>query len=180
MKLLRQQMVVIAAAAMMGSAQVGATNYDLGTLSPTVSQQANFFAASGASGAYSFADIFNFSIGADQRTLLTSAVNYAPSGTSVGATHVTDLTVTIYGGSDGTGSVLGTVSSSNGSLIDYSNLLAAGSFSAKVSGLADGSVGGGYNFSIAAVPEPSEWMMLLAGLMVVGFMARRKTSLVTG
>jgi hypothetical protein len=119
-------------------------------------------------------DIYNFTIAAEYQTLATSAVSYSPTG----AGNIGDLTLTLYGGTDGTGSVLGTVSSSNGSQIDYSNLLAAGSFSAKVSGLADGS--GGYNFSIAAVPEPSEWMMLLAGLVVVGFMARRKTSLVTG
>ena len=171
MKLLRQQMVVIAAAAMMGSAQVGANTYDMGTLLPTTQAQTGFFAAGG-----SFVDIYNFTIAAEYKTLATSAVSYSPTG----AGNISDLTLTLYGGTDGTGSVLASFSSSNGSQIDYSKLLAAGNFSVKVSGFADGQAGGGYNFSIAAVPEPSEWMMLLAGFMVVGFMARRKTSLVTG
>lgn len=173
MNLLRRLFVVVvaSAAAMMGSAQVRATTYDMGTLEPAIQEQSSFLASGG-----SFVDIYNFTIGAEFQTLATSAVSYSPTGTGI----VSDLALTLYGGTDGTGSVLATVSSSNGSLLDYSNLLAAGDFSVKVTGLADAQAGGGYNLSIAAVPEPSEWMMLLAGLMVVGFMARRKTSLVTG
>jgi hypothetical protein len=130
-----------------------------------------FFASGG-----SFVDIYNFTIGAGYQTLSTSAVSYSPTGTGI----VSDLSLTLYGGADGTGTALATVSSSNGSLIDYSNLLATGIFSVKVSGLADGRVGGGYNFSIAAVPEPSGWMLLLCGLATVGFMVQRKTIPVTG
>ena len=175
MNLLKKLLAVIASAGMMASAH--ATTYSMGTLSPTVQEHSAFY----GSGSFSFMDIYNFSVSAEQGALLASAVSYTPSGISTAITHVTDLTIAIYGGADGTGSVLGTVSSSNGSLIDYSNVLATGTFSAKVSGLADGLVGGGYNFSIAAmVPEPSGWMMLLAGLVVVGFMARRKTDLLAG
>jgi hypothetical protein len=172
MNLLKKLLAVIASAGMMASAH--ATTYDMGTLSPTVQEQSAFY------GSGSFMDIYNFSVSAEQGALLASAVSYTPSGISTDITHVTALTIAIYGGADGTGSVLGTASSSNGSLLDYSNVLATGTFSAKVSGLADGLVGGGYNFSIAAVPEPSGWMMLLAGLVVVGFMARRKTDLLAG
>ena len=162
-------LVVAAATAVMGSAQ--ALTPDLGILSPTIQTQSGFFASGG-----SFADIYNFTIGAGYQTLSTSAVSYSPTGTGI----VSDLTLTLYGGSNGTGSALATVSSSNGSLIDYSNLLATGLFSVKVSGLANTQVGGGYNFSIAATPEPAEWMMMLAGLVAVTFMARRKTIPVTG
>lgn len=161
-------LVAVAATAVMGSAQA---QLNLGTLSPTIQTQ-SFFSASGGS----FADIYNFTIGTGYQTLSTSAVSYSPTGTGI----VSDLTLTLYGGSNGTGSALATVSSSNGSLIDYSNLLATGLFSVKVSGLANTQVGGGYNFSIAATPEPAEWMMLLAGLVAVTFMARRKTIPVTG
>jgi hypothetical protein len=125
-------------------------------------------------------EIYNFTVDAQYHTLLASAVNFTPSGTDSQLTHVTDLTLTLFGRSNATGSALATVSSSNGSLIDLSNALVAGNYSAKISGLADGGAGGGFRFSVAANPEPAEWMLLLAGLMVVGFMARRKTSLVTG
>lgn len=150
MNLIKKLVVLIASMGAIGSALAGAT------------QQTDFFAASGVSGAYSFADLFDFSIGAEQQTLLASAVSFTPSGMSVDATHVGDLTITIYGGAS-----------------DYSYRPASGSFSAEVSGLAGGQVGGGYQFSVAAVPEPSGWMMLLAGFAVVGFMARRKASLIT-
>jgi hypothetical protein len=168
MNLFRQLIAVIAAAAAMGSVQA---QVDLGTLSPTTQTQTGFYASGG-----SFADIYNFTIAAGTHTLGTSAVSYSPTG----AGYVSDLTLTVYGGADGTGSALATVSSSNGGLIDLWRDLAAGTFSAKVSGIADAELGGGYSFSIAAMPEPAEWMMLLAGFVVVAFMARRKTSLVTG
>lgn len=171
MNLLKHLLVLVSAAAMMGPAQVRANTYNMGTLLPTIQEQSSLFVLGG-----SFVDVYNFTIGAENQTLVTSAVSYSPTGTGI----VSDLTLTLYGGADGTGSVLGSVSSSNGSYIDYSNVLAAGNFSVKVSGLADGLLGGGYNFSISAVPEPSEWMMLLAGLVVVGFMARRKTDLLAG
>lgn len=169
MNLFRQLIAVVAAAATMGSVQAQVS--DLGTLSPTVQERTGFFASGG-----SFADIYNFTIAAEYQTLATSAVSYSPTGTG----YVSDLTLTVYGGADGTGSALATVTSSNGGLIDLWRDLAAGTFSAKVSGIADAQLGGGYSFSIVAMPEPAEWMMLLAGLVVVGFMARRKTSLVTG
>jgi hypothetical protein len=168
MKLLKILLVVVAATGIMGSAQA---QVNLGTLSPTIQTQ-TFFSATGGS----FADIYNFTIGAGYQTLSTSAVSYQPTGTGI----VSNLALTLYGGSNGTGPALATVSSSNGSLIDYSNLLATGLFSVKVSGLADTQLGGGYKFSIAATPEPAEWMMLLAGLVAVTFMARRKTIPVTG
>ncbi len=161
-------LVVVAAMAVMGSAQALP---DLGTLSPTIQTRSDFFASGG-----SFADIYNFTIGAAYQTLSTSAISYSPTGTGI----VSDLTLTLYGGADGTGTALATVSSSNGSLIDYSNLLATGIFSVKVSGLADTRLGGGYNFSIAAVPEPSGWMLLLCGLATVAFMVQRKSIPVTG
>lgn len=171
MNLIRQFLVVASTAAMMGSVQAQVANPDLGTLTPTVQTQTEFSASGG-----SFADIYNFTIAAGANTLGTSAVSYSPTGTG----YVSDLTLTVYSGADGTGSALASVSSSNGGLIDLWRDFAAGTFSVKVSGIADTQLGGGYSFSIAAMPEPAEWMMLLAGLVVVAFMARRKTSLITG
>ncbi len=36
----------------------------------------------------------------------------------------------------------------------------------------------GFRFSLAAMPEPTEWMQLLCGLVVAGFIARRRTNVV--
>jgi hypothetical protein len=57
--------------------------------------------------------------------------------------------------------------------------LAGGNYSATVTGLASGAAGGLYNIQMAAaVPEPSEWMMMLAGLILVGFMVKRRSDLI--
>jgi MYXO-CTERM domain-containing protein len=49
----------------------------------------------------------------------------------------------------------------------------------RISGMV-GPLRGGYEFSVAATPEPAEWMLLLAGLVGLGFIARRKIGLVAG
>lgn len=171
MKKLLKILVMIAATGVMGSAQAQ-TVTDLGTLSSDTQVQTNFFAES------SFADIFNFTVGGTNHTVLASAVGVAPDGTPTVGT-LSNLTLELFAGSGATGSALATSSSLDGSLIDLGTVLAGGDYSARVTGLADGGVGGGFQFAIAAMPEPAEWMMLLAGLVVVGFMTRRKTSLVT-
>jgi hypothetical protein len=171
MKLLKILLVVVAATGVMGSAQAQ-TVTDLGTLSSDSQVQTDFFAES------SFAEIFNFTVDGSNHTVLASAVGIAPDGTPTVGT-VSNLTLELFAGSGATGSALATTTSLDGSLIDLATVLAGGDYSARVSGLADGEVGGGFQFAIAAMPEPAEWMMLLAGLVVVGFMTRRKTSLVT-
>ncbi len=128
MNLIKKLVVLIAVAGTMGPAQAIAPTCDPRTLTPTVTKQTGFFAASGAAHAYSFADTPNFPDGWERQTLLAS-----------------------------------------------------GSFSGRVSGLADGPAGGGHKFSAAEGPEePPGWMMLLAGLATVGFIARRKASLAAG
>lgn len=172
---LRQLLVLIAASAMIGSAhaQTAGQTFDLGTLSSNTQLTTDFFAGT------SFADIFNFTIGGSGHTLVTSVVGVSPDGTPTVGT-VSGLTLELFAGSGATGSALDTRLSLDGSLIDLATVLAGGDYSARISGVADGGLGGGFQFAIAAMPEPAEWMMLLAGLLVVGFMTRRKTSLVAG
>jgi hypothetical protein len=171
MNLLRQLIAVVAAAAAMGSVQAQS---DLGTLSPSVEERTGF-ATSG-----SFADVFNFSIGAEHNGFLGSSLGLAADGTPTVGT-LSNLTLTLFAGSDATGPIQGSVTSANGSLIDLSGALAQGSYSLLISGkLADVALGGGYQLSVSANPEPAGWMLMLAGLMIVVFIARRKTSLVAG
>ena len=168
-------MAMLAAAGPIGAHATDQT-FNMGTLTPSVAQQTDFYGATNVTVPYSFNDLFNFTVGADYRSVLASAVNYTPEGTSAEAAHSSNLTLTLYAGADGAGSVLGTASSSDGSMIDLAAALDPGLFSARVTGLADGQAGGGFLFSVAAVPEPAEWMMLVCGLLAIGFMARRRTS----
>jgi hypothetical protein len=159
-------LVLTAFAGVMGSAQAqtDGQTFDLGTLSTNVQQQTDFFASG------SFLDTFNFTIDAAHQMFTGSAVAFSPTGVDATQTHVTDLQFQLF---DSTGSLLFTG-------VNLQSALTPGDFSLKVSGIADGPVGGGFELSVAANPEPAEWMLLLAGLMVAGFIARRKIDLVTG
>ena len=168
MKLLKI-LVVVAATGVMGLAQAAT---ELGTLSSTTQVKTDFF------GEASFVDIFNFTVGGGTHTVLASAVGVAPDGTPTVGT-LSGLTLELFTGSGAIGSAFTTRVNLDGSLIDLATVLGSGDYSARVTGLANGGAGGGFQFAIAAMPEPAEWMMLLAGFVVVGFMTRRKTSLVT-
>lgn len=58
-------------------------------------------------------------------------------------------------------------------------LITGGAYSANIVGTASGSLGGIYQIQMATapIPEPSEWMMMLAGLILVGFMVKRRSEL---
>ncbi len=58
-------------------------------------------------------------------------------------------------------------------------MLSGGAYTASVSGTATGTTGGIYQIQMATapIPEPSEWMMMLAGLILVGFMVKRRSEL---
>ncbi len=166
MKLLKDLLVVIAATGVMGSAQAQTPpNLSLGTLVPDPTIRTDF----GASGT-SFADLFTFSIDSTNHIFAGSTTPFAPPG--VTGTSITGLQFVLK---DSMGTVLFTGSS----LTDTE--LTPGSFSMLVTGKADGLSGGGFRLAVASHnPEPAEWMMLLAGLVVVGFIARRKTRLMAG
>lgn len=171
MKLLMKLILAMASAVVMAGSAIAAV--DLGTLSPTVEQRTGFY------GSGSFSDVFNFSIGAENHGFVGIADSFAGTNPA-GTTHVSNLTLTLYAGSNATGTIQGSVTSANGSMIDLSGLLAQGSYSAKISGIADGTLGGGYQFAVSANPEAAEWMMLLLGLGLVTFIVRRRSSLIAG
>ena len=100
-----------------------------------------------------------------QQLLVASAVAYAPQGTSAGLAHAGNLQLP--------SGVNGPALPSSHSQIALSTVPAPGS--SRSSGTADGRQGGGYLVSVAAVPEPSGGAMLLCGLAVLVFIARRKT-----
>ncbi len=157
MKLLKNLLAVIAATGVMGSAQAQTPGniFNLGTLTPTVTATTDTFASG------SFLDTFNFTIGTTHNVF---------TGTTA-SSNVANLQFQLL---DSGNTLLFTG-------LNLSGYLTPGDYHALISGnVASPGNSGAFTFSVAATPEPAEWMMLLAGLVVVGFMARRKTSLVAG
>ena len=99
-----------------------------------------------------------------QQTLVASAVGYVAQATSGGLAHAGSLQLPS-----------GTASSSNDSRVALSMVPVPGGSSSHTSRTPDRQQGGGYLVSVAAVPEPSGGAMLLCGLAVLAFIARRKT-----
>lgn len=148
----------------LGAAGAQAAPYSLGTLGT-------------ASGTYNvtgtFEDIFNFTI-SSPNNLFTSIVQNLPKK-EVGDVIVTiydieNLAASLYGGFDASGTALG-----------YSSgMLSAGNYSLKITGTGigagvgtDGSAGQ-YSLFTQAVPEPESYAMFLAGLGLMGAIARRR------
>ena len=160
-------LVVIASTGAMGSAQAQTPpDPNLGTLSPTVTTRTDFLASG------SFADLFNFTVDATHHMFTGSTVKWAPTGVDINQTNVTGLQFQLKD------LTTNTVLFTGDSL--HTDLTPGDTFSMLVTGKADGPLGGGFLLSVAANPEPAEWMMLLCGLMVAGFIARRKIGLVAG
>jgi hypothetical protein len=175
-------LVVIAFMVPMGTARAVTADqtFSPGALSPTAEVRTASYSAASITMPYSFMNISNFTVGASNRTAIADAVGYVPEGITAEPMHDSDLTLMLFSGSNSGGSVLGAVSSSNGSPIEVPAALVSHDYSARVWGTAGGLRGGGVPISSSTLPEPDGWTTLLCGLVIVGFMARRKTDLLAG
>ena len=122
----------------------------------------------------SFIDNIQFTLGA----LGTFGSSATPVNLAIGSLNVLELTFdsgAIYSGVIGTvGPALGFFANSSGVLSFTGSLTPGGTYFAKLSGTTSGFSGGGYAFAIAAIPEPGQWLMLLAGVALLGVMVRRR------
>jgi hypothetical protein len=146
-----------------GLAQASAPVHDLGNLTTTV-------AYSNTNLSPSFDDIFKFTVGTGNTALL---------GGLVGTTDDNAITFNLQTGSNGT-----TWSPAVPLVLTADSNTGAFSFSQTVSGLTTGATywfrlsgttsGGDYTITLAPVPEPETYAMLLAGLGLMGVIARRR------
>ena len=168
-------------AGLLASGVANATTFELGTLSPSwksavvnVTQQ-------------NLADILNFSIGSTY-SLAAGTLSNIPVIAQVGGITTTyadiqNLSVAFFSGFNASGTALSALTGSGA--YSASGVLAAGNYSVKVSGFLPTSVGV-YTYtafavepkpgSLPAVPEPGEWVLMLSGLGMLGFIARRRTA----
>lgn len=155
---------LVAAAMSTGAAQAATVN--AGTIG---SYTGTFSHAVG-----SFEDTINFSI-ASPAVLSGAANNLVLSFFGMTAYDIAGLTVNVWNNSHPNGTVHYGAFAGNNNTYSF-NLPTAGSYHVDITGNATGAAGGLYGITLSAapVPEPETYAMLLAGLGVMGAIARRR------
>ncbi|MES2163431.1 MAG: FxDxF family PEP-CTERM protein [Pseudomonadota bacterium] len=126
--------------------------------------------------AAAFTDTIDFIVSTGSLGASANSLNVEFRGLEV--FNIQGLSYSVWGGTSGTNTVwYGTFPGNN---ISYDiGLTTAGAYHMLVTGVADGLNGGAYGVAlISAVPEPETLGMLLAGLGIMGVVARRKKTVV--
>jgi hypothetical protein len=167
--------VAAACALLWGTAfNAQAATYNLGTLS--TGAPLSFNAAVTSAGPFS--DIFTFTLPAAVSSGF-SLLNFPVSGlfntVLTSATLFSNADGNLFNGDD---SMVKTGTATSSGISFTNGASAAGTYYLNVTGISTGPQGGLYNgaISVAAVPEPETYAMLLAGLGVMGFIARRRNN----
>jgi hypothetical protein len=155
-------LAALAVTASLQALPAAATTYNAGALSLTPYTN-NVSVAPG-----SFLDTYNFSVVDSGLDTTSAAVSITLDWSSVHLLHISNLNLSLY---DSANTNLG---SWTGDSPSFAQTLGLGSYYVNVSGIADGLAGGNYTFAVAAVPEPETYGMFLAGLGIIGLMARRR------
>jgi PEP-CTERM putative exosortase interaction domain len=166
-------------AAAIASAHAADTLYNVGvlTITPyintaTVTAGAAFTLPGSGSTTYNFTDTYDFTVPSTAVAGTSVAVNLDLGSFSL---HISNLKLDLLDASN-TWLAGDSVAGPSDVAVSIADTLGAGSYHFLVRGLADGTGThqGIYTFSAAAVPEASSTAMLLAGLGLVGVMARRR------
>ncbi len=168
---------LVAAAVLMASGGVNAAPTVNGTWGSHDPFEFGFFATAGN---VSFDHIYTFTLDLPgPYQAITTAVTNDSSPSNV--FDISNGTLSLFadnGDLDYTNDTLvgSSFSFDNTSVTGVFSPLAAGNYFYEVTGNVTGSVGGSYTLSstVSAVPEPETYAMLLAGLGLVGFSARRR------
>lgn len=178
MNVLKNLLLAVAAMGVLGSVRAEIAGKVPNPDAPALADSGARF-ASGTSISYSFADLVNLPAVVEQPLLPGDAFSRVPDGTTLAElSNVADSTPLLPAGANAAGSMLGAVSTLNGAIEDLSAVVVADASPVSRPGTSRRQAGPGFLFSTAEIPEPSDWMTLLCGLVVVAFMARRKTGAV--
>ena len=173
MYLPKKLLVAVMAIGVLGSARAETDAQVLNPYAPMPSDS-GFYFAPGDPTPYSFADIVNLPHGAGPRLLTSGTYSRAPGGTLAELSNVSDATPMRSAGTNVAGSLLGAILTLNDDMDDLSAAVIPDKVAAPRSETG-WHTGAGFLFSTAEIPEPADWMTLLCGLVVVAFIARRKS-----
>ena len=172
MRLPKNLLVAVMAMGVLGSARAEVVAQVLNPYAP-VPSDSGFYFAPGDPTPYSFADIVNLPHGAGPRLLTSGTDSRVPGGTLAELSNVSDATPMRSAGANVAGSLLGAILTLNDDMDDLSAAVVPDKVARRSA--TDWHTGAGFLFSTAEIPEPADWMTLLCGLVVVAFIARRKS-----
>ena len=173
MYLPKKLLVAVMAIGVLGSARAETDAQVLNPYAP-VPGDSGFYFAPGDPTPYSFADIVNLPHGAGPRLLTSDTDSRVPGGTLAELSNVSDATPMRSAGTNVAGSLVGAILTLNDDMDDLAAAVVPDRVAASRSAT-DWHTGAGFLFSTAEIPEPADWMTLLCGLVVVAFIARRKS-----
>jgi hypothetical protein len=171
LKLLERLLVAVVAivmAGVLGPAQSETAGQI--SLAPFVQENPVRYTGSSVSIPPSYVDVLGYSAGAENWMASMGAV-------ATGLMHTAAPGAALIPGTDGSASALGPVSFSNAAENTWLSVLAPSGLSARTPDTVHGRPRDESSLSATALPESDGWKTLLCGLVVVAFMARRKTSL---
>jgi len=171
MSFLKKLLVTVTAMGVLGSVQAEPADQAPNPDTPAPMDSGSYL-VSGLSTPYSFADIVNLPAGAEHRLLTGGTFS---RGTLTELANVTGSTPMRPAGANAAVPLLVAMSTLNGAMDDLSAAVLQDESAASRSGNAGPHTGAGFLFSTAEIPEPADWMTLLCGLVVVAFIARRKS-----
>jgi hypothetical protein len=172
MRLPKNLLVAVMAMGVLGSARAEVVAQVLNPYA-LVPSDSGFYFAPGDPTPYSFADIVNLPRGAGPRLLTSGTDSRVPGGTLAELSNVSDATPMRSAGANVAGSLLGAILTLNDDINDLSAAVVPDKVARRSA--TDWHTGAGFLFSTAEIPEPADWMTLLCGLVVVAFIARRKS-----
>jgi hypothetical protein len=160
--------ITAAAIGFAASAQATDYTYSVGTIAAATpyTQLVNHLVSDGEPVGTSFMDLFNFQVAGTGVSSVAVNLDLSPF------LSIPDLQLGLYSGQNALGSLLAGPVSSGVTLTQM--LMTNTDYSLKVNGTTAGLAGGSYTLGIAAqVPEADNWLTMLAGIAIVGLMARR-------
>lgn len=178
MNSLKRLLLIIASMELAGPALAVVQTGDPNTLSLAVARQADAIVASSAGISNVSMSALELPTQANYRMASVVTVKYTPAEAVARSTRAVNSGARQYSGASAAGVKPERDWPANGTRIDLLAVANAG-VAAPQTVRADAAPRG-FRFPVVAMPEPTEWMQLLCGLVVAGFIARRRTNVGVG